>query len=158
MNHKKSMRIFWLAMCLALVAGCGILVTVRYHSYKNRTEGSYENKETNPSSVQAAQSEAEKAKEEEAAASFAVQPEKKSHPSAADSRTEADSRHPVEYRFELKVRNGCLDVYHYHTENLFFHTGIPYHAMSLRQRQELEKGKYFVNEQELYGYLESCTS
>ena len=53
--------------------------------------------------------------------------------------------------------DGYLDVYHYHTENLFFHTGVPYSDMTLKQRQELENGKYFINEQELYGYLESCT-
>ena len=68
------------------------------------------------------------------------------------------SGNTTEYRFELKAKDGYLDVYHYHTDNLFFHTGIPYSALTVDQRQELEHGIYFVNEQEMYGYLESCTS
>lgn len=158
MNDKKSMRIFWLTMCLALVFGTMMVVTAQFRSHQSLTEDSYENKETDPSAVRAAAPDTDETVPQDAAASFAIQPHPQNNSSAENSRGPAVSQNPVEFRFELKVKNGYLDVYHFHTENLFFHTGIPYHAMSQRQRQELENGKYFVNEQELYGYLESCTS
>ena len=62
------------------------------------------------------------------------------------------------YRFELREQNGYLEVYRYHTDQLFLQTGISCDILSKDQKQELAQGKFFQNEQELYGYLESCTS
>ena len=72
--------------------------------------------------------------------------------------TQPASGNTVRYQFELKENNGYLDVYYYHTQTLFLHTGIPYSTLTMEQKQELMDGKYFLDEQALYGYLESCTS
>lgn len=153
MNDKKSMRIFWLTLCLLLAAGTVIIAAVWYRSHKNGTgHASARQQAEQPAADSSGTDDTQ-----DAAVSFAVQPQiRKVQPSG--EKQPAAGTDTVEYRFELKVKDGYLDVYHYHTENLFFHTGVPYSAMSVRQRQELEQGKYFVNEQELYGYLESCTS
>ena len=156
MNHKKSMRIFWLSLCLLLTAGALIIAAARYQRHKAEINGSYE-RQNDGQSVRMTQHTTETDdKTEDAAASFAAKPPVQRENTTADSQTVSGTT--TEYRFELKVKDGYLDVYHFHTDNLFFHTGIPYSETTLEQRQELEAGKYFVNEQELYGYLESCTS
>ncbi len=158
MNDKKSMRIFFLILGVLLAAGTVTVTAMRYWSQKSFVKGSYENQADDDASVRLSQSEtAVQEEKEDAAASFAVQPQTQTEASAG-SQTQDGGSNTVEYRFELKVKNGYLDVYHFHTDNLFFHTGVPYGAMTVKQRKELENGKYFVNEQELYGYLESCTS
>lgn len=158
MNYKKSMRVFWITFCLLAAAGIVILAAIQYQSHKRLLKGSYNNSTDDAASVHAAQSDTTAEEEAtDAAASFAIQPHMQQE-SSADVQTDNAGQHTAEYRFELKVKNGYLDVYHFHTENLFFHTGVPYSAMTVKQRQELENGKYFINEQELYGYLESCTS
>ncbi len=159
MNYKKSMRIFWFSLCLLLAAGMFIIASVQYRSQKKLIEGAYDHKERTGPSGRMSQPETTTGEDSrEKAASFAVQPYTQKEQTSVDSGIPQTGQNTVEYRFELKVKNGYLDVYHFHTENLFFHTGIPYSAMTVNQRQELENGKYFVNEQELYGYLESCTS
>lgn len=158
MHYKKSMRIFWLSLCLLIAAGIIILAAIQYQSHKRLLEGSYENNTDDGASVHTAQSDkTPKEESTDATASFAIQSHTQQE-SSADVQTNDAKQHTAEYRFELKVKNGYLDVYHFHTEDLFFHTGVPYSAMTVKQRQELENGKYFINEQELYGYLESCTS
>ena len=159
MNYKKSMRIFWLSLCLLLAAGTFIIVSVQYRSQKKIIEGSYDHKEGTGPSIHMSQSETTAQEEsKEKATSSAVQPYTQKEQTSVNSGIPQTNQNTVEYRFELKVKNGYLDVYHFHTENLFFFFFLPYSAMTVNQRQELENGKYFVNEQELYGYLESCTS
>lgn len=154
MNDKKSMRIFWLTLCLLLAAGTVIIAAVWYRSHKNRIGNTSGHQQAEQPAADGSGTDDAK----DAAVSFAVQPQIRNVQPSAGTQPSAADPDAVEYRFELKIRDGYLDVYHYHTENLFFHTGVPYSAMSVRQRQELEQGKYFINEQELYGYLESCTS
>ncbi|MDE6889578.1 MAG: hypothetical protein K2P45_13235 [Eubacterium sp.] len=156
MNYKKSMRIFWISLGLLLAVGTVIIAAAQYRSQHFRAEGSYKKEEPVRQAVRPAQTQPDEPREsEDAAASFAAQTQQVQRSEGSGQKPD---EHTVEYRFELKVKNGYLDVYHYHTENLFFHTGVPYSDMTLKQRQELENGKYFINEQELYGYLESCTS
>lgn len=159
MGHKKSMRVFWLSLCLLLLLGTMAIVAVQYRSYQKGQDGLHGKQEQDGQEAKMAQSEADSdGRADDVAASFAVQPHIQRENASAGTQTLPASGDTAEYRFELKVVGGYLDVYHFHTDNLFFHTGIPYSAMPLRQRQELEKGKCFLNEQELYGYLESCTS
>lgn len=153
MNHKKSMRIFWLSLCLLLAAGAIIIAAAQYRRHKAEINDSYGRRQDVTQQETAADDE-----NEDAAASLAAQPPAQRESTTADTQVQPVSGTTAEYRFELKVKDGYLDVYHFHTDNLFFHTGIPYSETTLEQRQELEAGKYFVNEQELYGYLESCTS
>ncbi|MDE7312503.1 MAG: hypothetical protein K2N87_12920 [Eubacterium sp.] len=160
MNHKKSMRIFWLSLCLLAVSGTIIIAAVQYRSQKNKIQNSYREQENGVQANRLTQPQATQDTDEDAQASAVLKPQAAKEETAADPHTQVQpaSGRTAEYRFELKVQDGYLDVYHYHTDNLFFHTGIPYSAMTAKQREELEQGIYFVNEQEMYGYLESCTS
>lgn len=159
MNHKKSMRIFWLSLCLLVAAGTAIIAVVQYQSHRKEISGTYGERENNEQAVSAAQPESEPETLHKGTMASAVpHPQMQLENTTKDTQTQPVNDNAAEYRFELKVTNGYLDVYHYHTDNLFFHTGIPYSETTVKQRQELENGKYFINEQELYGYLESCTS
>ena len=157
MNHKKSMRIFWLSLCLLLISGAVIIAVVQYKSYKNEEKDAVNGQEDmepafRTRDVQPAQD----SPSDDASAAFAA-PHTESDTGVRATITTV-GEHTPQYRFEIEVRNGYLDVFHYHTDNLFFHTGIPYHALTQDQRSEIEDGRYFMDEQELYGYLESCTS
>lgn len=157
MNHKKSMRIFWLSLCLLVAAGTAIIAVVQYQSHRKETSRAYGEQENDGQAVSAAQPASDPDQTPKDTMASAV-PQMQHASKPADTQTQPVNGNTAEYRFELKVSNGYLDVYHYHTDNLFFHTGIPYSETTVKQRQELESGKYFINEQELYGYLESCTS
>lgn len=157
MNHKKSMRIFWISLCLLVVSGALIIAVVQYRSHKKEMQRSFREQQNDVQAKQQAQPQAE-AGDGEHASSSVLNPQVKQEDTHTDTQVQPVSGNTAEYRFELKVKDGYLDVYHYHTDNLFFHTGIPYSAMTVKQRQELEQGIYFINEQEMYGYLESCTS
>jgi len=156
MSHKKSMRVFWLSLCLLVTAGVLIIAAAQYRLHQAEREG-VRQKDGQPARAAQRGTQADDEKED-TAVPVAEQPPVQRENTAADTQTQPVSGTTAEYRFELKVIDGYLDVYHFHTDNLFFHTGIPYSETTLEQRQELEAGKYFVNEQELYGYLESCTS
>ncbi len=159
MNHKKSMRIFWLSLFLLVAAGTAIIAVVQYQSHRKEISKAYGEQENSGQAASAAQPETEPDTVRQGTMASAVpHPNVQRENTAAEPKTQPVNGNAVEYRFELKVVNGYLDVYHYHTDNLFFHTGIPYSETTAQQRQELENGKYFINEQELYGYLESCTS
>lgn len=158
MNHKKSMRIFWLSLCLLLISGTVIIAVVQYRSHKREAEEDSveENNEqmlgTRPTLIDDLDNEQSMSDHQTAGHSMQQDHTHENEPvKPANGST-------VRYQFELKVINGRLDVYYYHTETLFFHTGIPYSILTVEQRQELQDGKYFVDEQDLYGYLESCTS
>lgn len=151
MYHKKSMRIFWLSLCLLLVSGVAIIAVVQINFHKKeeqRQKGAIQNEDTQMDARQETKP---------------VQAEN-SPVARSDKQTTAERQaQPVggslsEYVYELKVVGGYLEVYYYHTKQLFFHTGIPERALTDTQRQNLKQGKYFKDEQELYGYLESCTS
>ncbi len=154
MYHKKSMRIFWLSLCLLLASGALIIAVVQINSHKKETE-------RNQSVLQGAD-----ASDTTADAGIDAQPDQAGDaPVTLNGKQAAPEQkaQPVggslsEYTYELKAVGGYLEVYYYHTDQLFFHTGIPERALTDAQRQTLSKGKYFKDEQELYGYLESCTS
>lgn len=156
MNHKKSMRIFWLSLCLLLVSGTVIIAVVQYKSHKNEKNRSYDGEDMEPAFRTREPQTGTDEYVDDAAASLPSDTHRDD--TVVRAQIQPASGSSVQYRFELKVRDGYVDVYHYHTDNLFFHTGIPYSAMTQTQRQELLDGKYFTDEQELYGYLESCTS
>lgn len=160
MNHKKSMRIFWLSLCLLVVSGTVIIAVVQYRSHKKEMQDSYTQQENGVQANRLAQPQTDADAGDDTQASSVIQPRVAQENTDEQTHTQVQpvSGNTTEYRFELKVKDGYLDVYHYHTDNLFFHTGIPYSALTVNQRQELEHGIYFVNEQEMYGYLESCTS
>lgn len=157
MNHKKSMRIFWISLCLLVVSGTLIIAVVQYRSHKKEMQRSFREQQNDVQAKQQAQPQTE-ADDGEHASSSVINSQAEREDTHTDTQVQPVSGNTAEYRFELKVKDGYLDVYHYHTDNLFFHTGIPYSAMTVKQRQELEQGIYFINEQEMYGYLESCTS
>lgn len=147
MNHKKSMRIFWLSLCLLLVSGALIIAAVQFHAHKK------------------AEKEQDAVQENVKAQTDAVNKPTtivEARPNETDTITDAfvqqTNGEAAIYLYELKIRNGYVEVYYYHTERLFLYTGIPYHMLTMEQRLDLQKGKYFQNEQDLYGYLESCTS
>ena len=161
MNHKKSMRIFWLSLCLLLLSGAIIITVVQIKSRKDEkgqqhTEESQSQGNLQTSDTQADMPGQEENSEHAASPDTSVYERTKSEDTAAQ--TQPTLGDPVAYLYELRVKNGYLEVYYYQTEQLFFHTGIPYHVLTTNQRKQLEEGKYFHNEQELYGYLESCTS
>ena len=159
MNHKKSMRIFWLSLFLLVVSGAVIIAVVQYRSHKKEMQNSFTQQANDVQANHLAQTQDAPAIEEEPGTAAASKPQDaKDEPQDIHTQVQPVSGNTTEYRFELKAKDGYLDVYHYHTDNLFFHTGIPYSALTVDQRQELEHGIYFVNEQEMYGYLESCTS
>lgn len=154
MYRKKSMRIFWLSLCLLLVSGVAIITVVQINSHKKAAKKQQEVVSDENTGVDAG----------EDVQSVDVETEAKR--SAAESSSQASAERQVQpvggklpdYSYELKAVNGYLEVYYYHTSQLFFHTGISERVLTEEQRQELNEGKYFKNEQELYGYLESCTS
>ena len=158
MNHKKSMRIFWLSLCLLLVSGTVIIAVVQYRSHKREAEADDQVQENMDQGLQTEPSlETDTlndglAKDEDQAADTSREK------TQTDVLTQPASGNTVRYQFELKENNGYLDVYYYHTQTLFLHTGIPYSTLTMEQKQELMDGKYFLDEQALYGYLESCTS
>ena len=41
MNHKKSMRIFWLSLFLLVVSGAVIIAVVQYRSHKKEMQNSF---------------------------------------------------------------------------------------------------------------------
>lgn len=158
MNHKKSMRIFWLSLCLLLVSGTVIIAVVQYRSHKRDAEADDQVQENMDQGLQTEPSlETDPlndglAKDQDQAA------DARREKTQTDVPTQPASGNTVRYQFELKENNGYLDVYYYHTQTLFLHTGIPYNTLTVEQKQELMDGKYFLDEQALYGYLESCTS
>lgn len=158
MNHKKSMRIFWLSLCLLLVSGTVIIAVVQYRSHKREAEADDQVQKNMDQGLQTEPSlETDPlndglAKDQDQAA------DTRREKTQTDVPTQPASGNTVRYQFELKENNGYLDVYYYHTQTLFLHTGIPYNTLTVEQKQELMNGKYFLDEQALYGYLESCTS
>ena len=158
MNHKKRMRIFWLSLCLLLVSGTVIIAVVQYRSHKREAEADDQVQENMDQGLQTEPSlETDTlndglAKDQDQAA------DPSREKTQTDVPTQPASGNTVRYQFELKENNGYLDVYYYHTQTLFLHTGIPYSTLTMEQKQELMDGKYFLDEQALYGYLESCTS
>lgn len=158
MNHKKSMRIFWISLCLLLVSGTVIIAVVQYQSHKNEKKDSGKGQEEMEPAFRTREPQPDTDANVDDADAASVTPHTERNDAAVSAQIHPADESTVQYRFELKISGGYLDVFHYGTDNLFFHTGIPYRSMTLEQRQELEKGKYFADEQELYGYLESCTS
>lgn len=161
MNHKKSMRIFWLSLCLLLLSGVIIITVVQIKSREDDKERQ-NIEETQRQDGQAEANIQTNTLAEEDANQYADRSKMDGNQNTVSEDTAADIQptigEPVTYLYELRVKNGYLEVYYYHTEQLFFHTGIPYRVLTVHQRQQLDRGKYFKNEQELYGYLESCTS
>lgn len=160
MNYKKSMRIFWLSLCLLLISGTAIIAAVHFHADK-KTEDRQDFPQKNADAPAHLETKADAETDIDASAD-AVQSQTQTTAGQTDQPVQESVRQTngrtVNYLYELKVKNGYLEVYYYHTEQLFLHTGILYHVLTAEQKLDLQKGKYFQNEQDLYGYLESCTS
>ena len=151
MYHKKSMRIFWLSLCLLLVSGVAIIAVVQINSHKKeeqRQQGTIQDEDTRIDDRQ-------ETKPVQAEDSPVTRSDKQT---VTERQVQPVGGNLSEYVYELKVVGGYLEVYYYHTKQLFFHTGIPERSLTDTQRRKLRQGKYFKDEQELYGYLESCTS
>lgn len=155
MNHKKSMHIFWLSLALLLVSGAAIIATAQFQAHKKAAM------------EQNAQLRTDEMPQADETVKNAVTPDSPTMgilQDQTDGSTQTESYlqqtngNANAYLYELKIRNGYLEVYYYQTQQLFLNTGIPYHMLTTQQRQDLQTGKYFTDEQELYGYLESCTS
>lgn len=147
MYHKKSMRIFLFTLCLLLISGALIIGAAQSKEHKKEAE--------NKQLVQEIQE-----KQAPQTAADSDMPEVTA--SIQQSRTPEEplqaAGQAVEYCYEIKIKDGYLDVFYYQTDRLFMHTGIPENMLSETQVKEVEAGKYFKDEQALYGYLESCTS
>ncbi len=162
MNHKRSMRIFWFTLCLLLICGAAIIAAVQYRSHRNNPQGQKSHMQYGDTKVQAETGDTAAGLEIGNGQAGSQEGWEKT-PQAQKNTSSGEQVQPASggaaaYQFELKICGGYLDVYHCHTGQLFFHTGIPCAMLTDRQCQELERGKFFQNEQELYGYLESCTS
>ncbi len=156
MGNKKSMRVFLLSLCLLAVSGAVIIGTMQYQTYRNAATG----RDRMPGDAGQAQ-EADKSGQtigDSRQANPAETGDVKQNYKSSTDQTRPASVPTALYLFEMKVKDGYLEVYHYHTEQLFFHTGIAYSSLTATQQEAIQKGKYFRDEQELYGYLESCTS
>lgn len=157
MNHKKSMRIFWISLCLLVVSGTLIIAVVQYRGRHAPLPSGQKSDQTNPDGETHIQTDSNTgAADHSDHTGLAKTQNEKEADSSSNVRPAAGSAQP--YQFELREKDGYLDVYHYHTQQLYFHTGIPCQTLSAVQRQAVNQGKYFQNEEELYGYLESCTS
>lgn len=156
MNHNKSMRIFLISLMILVVSGVIIIAVVGARAQKREKqqeqEQAYQKKE-----LQNTPSEQEPEKKLAPIKQNASDDQAGTGQSSGQKLQQTDSAIPA-YQYELRAVEGYLAVYKYHTDQLFMHTGIPCSALTDRQKQDLESGKYFVSEQELYGYLESCTS
>lgn len=161
MNHKRSMRIFLLSFWLLLISGAVIIAVVYVKSHKNGTnQDAVADRAAKPQeSMQLEQKDMQTTEPVSG-----QQPEQNLDRNTDIQDTEADTAlqqtngRAAAYQYEMRVKNGYLEIYYYHTDELFMHTGIPFQSLTLAQKQELRSGKYFLNEEELYGYLESCTS
>ncbi len=60
--------------------------------------------------------------------------------------------------FLLRVLDGELVVYENETGLIYLKTGISVSALSEKERQEIEEGKYVENEEKLFSILETYTS
>lgn len=151
MHHKKSMRIFWLSLCLLLVSGIAIIAVVQINSRKKEEQGQQ-------STIQDEDIQMDARQETKSVPTEDFPVTRNDKQTTTQHQAQPVGGNLSEYVYELKVVGGYLEVYYYHTKQLFFHTGIPERALTDTQRQKLREGKYFKDEQELYGYLESCTS
>ena len=155
MNHKKSMHIFWLSLSLLLAAGVIVLVAAQFYTHKKE--------EARQEALQEKNSIAN-AENTKATANTVYNTTVPAGLNSKDTRNiteqpvQQTNGDAADYLYELKIQNGYLEVYYYHTQRLFLNTGIPDHMLTAVQKQELQKGKYFKDEKELYGYLESCSS
>ncbi len=65
---------------------------------------------------------------------------------------------PEQYEFVIFVRDGVLVVYQNDKETEYFETNIRVSDLDGELAGQLETGIYFLNEQELYDFLESYSS
>ena len=64
----------------------------------------------------------------------------------------------IEYEYFLLLENNHINVYKSDKETLYFRTSIRTDVLSNEEIVELTQGKYILNVEELYGFLESHTS
>ncbi len=159
MNQKKSMRVFWLSLCLLLVSGAVLIAVAQSRAQKKAADTQdavQRNINGNADVSFSADAASDAALDAQRASSSAQDMLRQS--TASTAQVQQTNGSAAAYVYELKVQDEYLEVYYYHTQQLFLHTGIPFYALTEEQRQDLQNGKYFRNEEELYGYLESCTS
>ncbi len=159
MNQKKSMRVFWLSLCLLLVSGAVLIAVAQSRAQKKAadTQDAVQRNINGNAGVSFSADAASDADLDAQRASSSAQ-DMPRQSTASTAQVQQTNGSAAAYVYELKVQDEYLEVYYYHTQQLFLHTGIPFYALTEEQRQDLQNGKYFRNEEELYGYLESCTS
>jgi len=157
MSHNKSMRIFLISLCILVVSGVLIIAVVGARAHKKELqqhsvvpEGAVERTRTGQGQNARVQENSSRNTETKTDSDSAIE--------AAPQEIQQTGSTIPPYRYELREENGFLEVYEYKTDRLFMHTGISSGVLSEDQLEELHAGKYFADEKELYGYLESCTS
>lgn len=161
MGQKKSMRNFWLSFFLLLLIGTALIAAAQYKLQKSGTQkiaAGHQDTEGDVGREQTSTLPGTGTQHAGLDIGIPKTPYTDQGGHASSAQAKPTDGAAVGYRFELRAVNGYLDVYHYGTGQLFLHTGIPCSVLTAAQCQELNDGKYFLNEQELYGYLESCTS
>ena len=154
MNHKKSMRIFWLSLSLLLISGVIIIAAVQIRTHKKAGGEQDDTARQTTTAAEGSQPFAGSA----SIPSVTGNQTPEETGGMQDQSLQQTNGGAAAYMYEIRIRNGYLEVYYYHTKRLFLYTGIPYQMLTTKQRLDLQRGKYFKDEQELYGYLESCTS
>lgn len=64
----------------------------------------------------------------------------------------------IEYEYFLRLENNHITVYKADKTTMYFKTSIRTDSLNNEEIVELTKGKYILNVEELYGFLESHTS
>lgn len=146
MHRKRSMRIFWISLSLLLLCGAIIMACVWVNTDKGQAQANVPNTSAQRQSVP---SKAESSDYQAMQENTVTDAQPASQPASGTVQP---------YQFEIRIAAGYLDVYYYQTDTLYLHTGIPCEMLDVSDQAQLEQGKYFKDEQELYGYLESCTS
>lgn len=65
---------------------------------------------------------------------------------------------PKDYAYVIFARDGVLVVYEKDCETEYFETNVRVSDLEEKMMEHLENGIYFLNEQELYDFLESYSS
>lgn len=65
---------------------------------------------------------------------------------------------PKDYAYVIFARDGLLVVYKKNSETEYFETNIRVSDLEEKLAENLEKGIYFFNDQDLYDFLESYSS
>ena len=60
--------------------------------------------------------------------------------------------------YALRTRDGCLQVYILETDEFYMETSIVYRLLPESVQAQIDRGKYFESEEELFEFLENYSS